>query len=166
MTDKTLNYEPLHEFAARNRVSYNELCVAVRAALAAQPEEPVAWMPIESSPKDGAWMYVWRKHGTFPIQAKYNIKYAWFEDADANHLYNLTHWMPLPAAPGAAPPAPAAVPPNGTVEKALRRAFSLGQMYWQQADSDYTSEHKKSYVTRGRFEALVKETIAAAGDKP
>jgi len=34
---ETLNYEPLYEFAAKNRVSYNELCVAVRAALAAQP---------------------------------------------------------------------------------------------------------------------------------
>jgi hypothetical protein len=148
MTDKTLNYEPLHEFAARNRVSYTELCVAVRAALAAQaqPAEPVAWMPIESSPKDGAWMYVWRKHGTFPIQAKYNIKYAWFEDDDANHLYNLTHWMPLPAAPGAAPPAPAAVP----LTKEQRELFDL------------ILHH---YGPDKRLQPL-RDLIAAAGDKP
>lgn len=163
MTDKTLNYEPLHEFAARNRVSYNELCVAVRAALAAQPAEPVAWMPIESSPKDGAWMYVWRKHGTFPIQAKYNIKYAWFEDDDANHLYNLTHWMPLPAAPGAAPPAP--VPPDPAAEMdavAPPDPAAVPLTKEQRELFDLILHH---YGPDKRLQPL-RDLIAAAGDKP
>lgn len=44
---------------------------------------------------------------------------------------------------------------------ALQRAYSLGQTYWQQADSDYTSEHRKSDVTHAKFKALIAETIAA-----
>lgn len=48
-----------------------------------------------------------------------------------------------------------------TVAKALRTAFSLGQTYWQQADSEYTSQHKKADVTRHKFQTLVDETVAA-----
>lgn len=48
----------------------------------------------------------------------------------------------------------------GVVEKALRRSFSLGQTYWQQADSDFVSQHKKSDYTQQRFEALCAETVA------
>ncbi|MBT2299207.1 hypothetical protein J7E70_01895 [Variovorax paradoxus] len=46
------------------------------------------------------------------------------------------------------------------VEKALRRAYSLGQTYWQQADSESYSQNKKSDETAAKFEALVSETIA------
>ena len=49
---------------------------------------------------------------------------------------------------------------TGQIEQALRQAFSMGQVYWQQADSDYTSEHRKSDKTREQFEALVCETLA------
>src|SRR5690242_10700430 len=45
--------------------------------------------------------------------------------------------------------------------QALRKAFALGQTYWQQADSEYTSQHRKADVTRAKFDALVAETIAA-----
>ncbi len=48
-----------------------------------------------------------------------------------------------------------------TVSKALRRAWQLGQTYWQQADSEYTSQHRKADETRGKFDALVEETRAA-----
>ena len=34
------------------------------------------------------------------------------------------------------------------VSKALREAYNLGMMYWQQADSDYISQHKKSDDTK------------------
>ena len=47
------------------------------------------------------------------------------------------------------------------VSKALREAYNLGMMYWQQADSDYISQHKKSDDTRAKFLALVEETCAA-----
>ena len=152
---------------------------AERAALAAQPAEPVAWMPIESSPKDGAWMYVWRKHGTFPIQAKYNIKYAWFEDDDANHLYNLTHWMPLPAAPGAAPPAP--VPPEPIAEMdavaikyAHKMALDLECILAEYGGSWYNTamqtlgEYRSAMNTIHERESptFMGEPVTAAGDKP
>ena len=47
------------------------------------------------------------------------------------------------------------------VSKALREAYNLGQMYWQQADSEYISQHKKADDTRAKFLALVEETCAA-----
>ena len=47
------------------------------------------------------------------------------------------------------------------VSKALREAYNLGQRYWQQADSEYISQHKKADDTRAKFMALVEETCAA-----
>ena len=46
------------------------------------------------------------------------------------------------------------------VSKALRRAYSLGQTYWQQADSESYSQNKKADDTERRFAALVEETRA------
>lgn len=47
------------------------------------------------------------------------------------------------------------------VSEALRRTWHLGQTYWQQADSDYGSDNKKSEVTYQTFVALVEGTRAA-----
>ena len=47
------------------------------------------------------------------------------------------------------------------VSKALREAYNLGMMYWQQADSEYISQHKKADDTRAKFLALVEEACAA-----
>ena len=47
-----------------------------------------------------------------------------------------------------------------TVSKALRRAWQLGQTYWQQADSDSYKQQDKSYDTQKKFEALVGEIRA------
>lgn len=47
------------------------------------------------------------------------------------------------------------------LEAALRRAFLLGQTYWQQADSEYSSQHKKADETLAKFKALIPETLAA-----
>lgn len=44
---------------------------------------------------------------------------------------------------------------------AVRKAFSLGQTYWQQADSEYTSQHRKAEGTWATFKALIEETRAA-----
>lgn len=49
---------------------------------------------------------------------------------------------------------------QSSIEKALRRAFSLGQTYWQQADSEYASQWKKADSTKEKFEELVAEMIA------
>lgn len=51
------------------------------------------------------------------------------------------------------------------VSMALRRAWQLGQTYWQQADSDYISQHKKSEETQRKFEKLCDDTIAALREK-
>ena len=47
------------------------------------------------------------------------------------------------------------------VSKALRRAWLLGQTYWQQADSEYPSQWKKADVTQATFNQLVEDTRAA-----
>jgi hypothetical protein len=46
------------------------------------------------------------------------------------------------------------------IRVALRRAFSLGQTYWQQADSDSMSQWKKSDLTAAKFKELVEETCS------
>lgn len=44
-----------------------------------------------------------------------------------------------------------------TIEDALRKAFQLGQIYWQQADSDSYRQQDKSDETKAKFEELVAE---------
>ena len=41
-----MNYEPLYTFAEKHRVPYNELCTALRAALAAPQPEPLGYVSI------------------------------------------------------------------------------------------------------------------------
>ncbi len=57
------------------------------------------WQPIETSPKDGTTVLAWRKHAGIPFFIRYNYQYEWFEDDNRNHVYDLTHWMPLPPPP-------------------------------------------------------------------
>lgn len=47
------------------------------------------------------------------------------------------------------------------VRQALHRAYSLGQTYWQQADSESYKQNAKAYQTQAKFDALVAETCAA-----
>ncbi|QIX16388.1 hypothetical protein [Burkholderia multivorans] len=46
------------------------------------------------------------------------------------------------------------------LRNALSSAWNLGQTYWQQADSEYASQHRKSDATRDKYLALVEETCA------
>ena len=46
------------------------------------------------------------------------------------------------------------------VSKALRRAWQLGQTYWQQADSDSYKQNARSEQTKAMFMDLVLETRA------
>ncbi len=41
---------------------------------------------------------------------------------------------------------------------ALRKAWQLGQTYWQQADSEYISQNKKSDETYAKFQQLSEDT--------
>ena len=63
------------------------------------------------------------------------------------------------AASPAAPAAPVVPLTDERITKALRRAFSLGQTYWQQADSDSYTQNAKSDETRQKFETLIVETL-------
>lgn len=44
---------------------------------------------------------------------------------------------------------------------ALKRAYNLGQTYWQQADSEYSSHWKKADVTAATFRQLVEDTVSS-----
>lgn len=46
------------------------------------------------------------------------------------------------------------------IEAALKRAYLLGQTYWQQADSESYKQNRKADETQAKFEALVAETLA------
>jgi hypothetical protein len=52
------------------------------------------------------------------------------------------------------------------LHKALNQAYRLGQIYWQQADSEYASQWKKSDQTHAQFEALVKDSCAQLAEQP
>jgi len=65
---------------------------------------------------------------------------------------------PMDRAALAGKPAPRLT--DAEIEVALRRAYSMGQTYWQQANSEYTSQHRKADATHARFEGLISETIA------
>ena len=41
------------------------------------------------------------------------------------------------------------------IEPALRRAYALGQKYWQQADSDFARDNRKADETQAKFNQLV-----------
>lgn len=47
------------------------------------------------------------------------------------------------------------------IKSALRKAYNLGQIYWQQADSEYVSQQRKSDETHAEFKQLVTDTVAA-----
>ncbi len=55
----------------------------------------------------------------------------------------------------------AGVDERAMFEKALRRAFSMGQTYWQQADSESYSQNRKSVETIRKFGDFIDETLAA-----
>lgn len=68
------------------------------------------WQPIETAPKDGSVLMLWTKYGEYPIFGKYSATYdEWLEYGGSEYKFTPTHWMPLPAAPGAATPPTAAL---------------------------------------------------------
>lgn len=52
------------------------------------------------------------------------------------------------------------------VSLAMRKAYSLGQTYWMQADSESLSQQRKSDATAEKFEALMEETKAMLSSTP
>jgi len=47
------------------------------------------------------------------------------------------------------------------LRSALRKAYHFGQVYWQQADSEFISHHRKADETAAKFEHLIADTVAA-----
>jgi hypothetical protein len=45
------------------------------------------------------------------------------------------------------------------LESALKKAFNLGQTYFQQADSDYFSQNRKADITYQKFKDLITITL-------
>ena len=65
--------------------------------------------------------------------------------------------------PAVGAPVEPSVRPHGgeiaeTLAKALRRAYHLGQTYWQQADSESYAQNRRADETQRKFEALASET--------
>jgi hypothetical protein len=49
---------------------------------------------------------------------------------------------------------------------ALHKAFDLGSRYWQQADSEYSSQWKKADATRAQLDQLIEDTAKQAHSAP
>lgn len=52
------------------------------------------------------------------------------------------------------------LPAAPDIRAALRRAFNLGQTYWDQADSESYAANRRSEATRATFDAHVEEVAA------
>lgn len=75
--------------------------LGLREQLAAE-QRVAEWQPISTAPKDEAVFLAWRKHATHPLMVRYEPSYDWFANYDGEHVYDLTHWMPLPKPPAMA----------------------------------------------------------------
>lgn len=82
-------------FAALYRVLIGKLQKSQAPAVAH------GWQPIETAPKDGSLVLTWREHTTRPLITRWDWVYGEWENDDSGfHVHNITHWMPLPSAPG------------------------------------------------------------------
>lgn len=51
------------------------------------------------------------------------------------------------------------------ISTALRKAFRLGEIHWQQVDSEYPSHGKKGSETEAKFEALIVATLESVTER-
>lgn len=70
----------------------------------AKKQEPVAWQPIETAPKDGTEIIVMDGVGGIHGAKWYSYrgKTDWFHHTNLGWIPSANRWMPLPAAPDAA----------------------------------------------------------------
>lgn len=85
----------------KRSMTHKEEIALLRSELAALKAEN-EWQPIETAPKYGTVFLAWRKHATHPLMVRYDPSYDWFANYDGEHVYDLTHWMPLPKPPAMA----------------------------------------------------------------
>ena len=88
--------------ATSKAMGAEESLLIVNYQLAKAEQGAMEWQPIETAPKDGTVFLAWRKHATHPLMVRYEPSYDWFANYDGEHVYDLTHWMPIPEAPNGA----------------------------------------------------------------
>ena len=130
----------------------NDAASALRARLA-EPVQPVAqWQPIETAPRDSTSFLGWVSAvryssedggGSGREHDESTVDFCWYRperpDETGGYFTNasgqigdaqdITHWMPLPAAPGAAPTVEPVVAPEGYVT--LYECVGCGHLYQQ-----------------------------------
>lgn len=161
-----------------------EFARAIESAIRSAPATVPAWMPIETAPKDertillgypnraGKWRTVrgqWMSEDYIAEYWEYpdSTEPGWFETAeeaeDAPNCWTIrpTHWMPLPAAPGAAAPTPPAAQPapaGGLLESEIKPrplSYSLSDYHRAMADGPL------HYTWQDKPHRLVYDLIAA-----
>lgn len=61
---------------------------------------PEGWQPIKNAPKDGTKIDVWDSYNECRVENIFWLDGMWFaEDSPTPDIGDITHWMPLPAAP-------------------------------------------------------------------
>lgn len=143
---------PLPMFHMHTLMRYGEKCAEsgiTHGVKTTHPAQTGPWMPIETAPKDGSMFLIWvdgvvygeDDEGQRFQQEESQVDFAqWRATDDGGYLdcfgypypYDqggATHWMPLPAAPGAAPPAaPAPVvrePQDDLIDAVIRDVAEL-----------------------------------------
>ncbi len=82
---------------------FNEQLGKVQAGLRQRATQAIfGWRPIETAPKDGAWILSWGKTDepgrAFMVVAWSTRDREWYSPTE-DGLIDITHWMPLPAPP-------------------------------------------------------------------
>ncbi len=125
-----------------------------------QEARAVAWQPIETAPRDGTEVLAWCEESETMHVAYYcPTERLWFNTEGVNHF--MSHWMPLPPVPGAAPQ-PAPVPASA------EDARDAG--VWRPHGADDTMRHPEaSDLTGGetdhqehRAHQLLRNLVSAA----
>ena len=76
-----------------------QLRAQIRKLVIEALKEKTGWQEIETAPKDGSRFLAWRKHCTAPCIVRWDVAYDEAENQYGEHVYHLTHWMPLPEPP-------------------------------------------------------------------
>jgi hypothetical protein len=137
--------EALEAELARYKVGNEHLENALTCAeeeLKAQAQEPVVWRPIETAPKDGTEFIAAFGHQGFVMMLfSYNTIHGYWQTKgipNQGFLENATHWTPLPAKPGTAPPPSA----EGWL-RAVDDAMVCSHLGVANASDDYATAKKK-----------------------
>lgn len=86
------------------RLSEEELAKIGRVASAGDAQcAGMHWKPIETAPRDGTWVLVWEQYINteyHPAEVARFMTDRW-TNSGSKSIPNASHWMPLPARPGA-----------------------------------------------------------------